>query len=153
VLELWGNTPIAEPKFFEATKTAKPGELSVIAVRDLDVDAFNAFDVGILTERVHKKITNKIDDDGMYKTTPSMDSMKLPRTSQINTMKQIASNNQDDKAIEKELYKAIGLKKTDLTEWEQELVDEIFFAYVEAVDANIIGNVSDKTPFARYLKN
>ena len=73
VLESWGTTPIEEPVFSELIKTASIEELKLAAVKDLNIDDFDAIEIGTLANRVLKRITDKIDEDGKYKTTTNID--------------------------------------------------------------------------------
>jgi len=153
VLDSWGNTPVDEPEFFELTKSANLEELKATSVKDLDIDAFEALDIGTLANRVYKKVTDKIDKDGKYKTTANIDNVKLPKTTQLRALKKLAADGADSDVINKEILKISGVKKKDLIEWEQNLVIEMIFSYVQAVDKDTIGNYTDRTPFARYIKN
>jgi hypothetical protein len=152
-LESWGSTPIEEPEYFEASKTAKVEEIKEMAVKELDIDSFTAIDVGTFANRLYRQVTDKIDKDGMYKSTPSIDSVKLPKTTQVKKLKQMATDKIENEEIKKELFKIAGVNQEDITEWEAELIQEMMFGYIQAVDSDTMGKHSDRTPFARYLKN
>lgn len=152
-LESWGKTPIEEPEFFKKSEKPSLEELKELAIKDLNIDDFNALDIAVLADRVYKRITNKIDDDGRYKTTPNIDNVKLPRTSQLKALKKLATTNATNKKIDNEIFKIAGVKEKDLTQWEADLIKEMIFSYVSAVDSDTMGNYTDRTPFARYIKN
>jgi len=152
-LESWGKTPIEEPEFFKLTTTAKLEDLKLAAVKDLDIDAFDAIDIGTLANRVYRRITDKIDEDGKYKTTENIDKVKLPRTTALRELKKLAHDKVSDEKITKEIFKRAGAKEKDLSKWEVDLIKEMIFSYVQAVDNDTMGSYTDRTPFARYIKN
>ena len=152
-LESWGNTPIEEPEFFELSKSAKIEDLKIASMKELDIDAFDALSIGTFTNKLYKQISDKIDKDGMYKTTPNIDKVKLPKTTQLRKLKQMATDKIENKEIQKELFKIAGVNQKDITEWESDLIQKMIFGYVQAVDSDTMGNFSDRTPFARYIKN
>lgn len=155
VLDSWGNTPIQEPEFYELIN--KDGttidDVKAMAIKDLNADDFSALDVAALANRVRYKIIGKIDDDGMYKTTPKIDQIKLPSTSQLKHLKELLRAETPEPEFLKEMYKIAGINPDDITKWELELVEDMFINFTRAVDSSTLGNVVDKTPFARYLKN
>ena len=153
VLDSWGNTPIEEAEFFAATEGSQLEDLKVLVMKDEDIDAFSALDVGTLANRVYKKVTDKIDEDGKYKTTPNIDAVKLPKTSQLRALKKLAIDKETEETIDKEIFKIAGVKAKSLTKWEVDLVRAMTFDYVQAVDKDTLGNYTDRTPFARYIKN
>lgn len=152
-LESYGNTPMDEPEIFELAKTAKIEDIKEKVVKELDIDSFSAIDIGTLANRVYKQITDKIDKDGMYKTTPSIDRVKLPKTTQLRKLKQMATEEIEIEKIEKELFNIAGVNQEEITEWEADLIRDMTFGYVQAVDSDTLGKFSDRTPFARYIKN
>ena len=152
-LDSWGKTPVDEPEFFELSSKANLEDLKTASVKDLDIDIFDALDIATLANRVYKQITEKIDKDGKYKTTPNIDQVKLPKTSQLRSLKKLAHDKADNEKIDKELFKIAGVKQKDLTQWEADLIKEMMFSYVQAVDKDTLGSYSDRTPFARYMKN
>lgn len=155
VLDSWGNTPIQEPEFYELIN--KDGttldEVKTMALKNLNADDFSALDVAALANRVRHKIIGKIDDDGMYKTTPKIDQIKLPTTSQLKHLKELAQTEMSSKDFSNEIYKIADINPKDATEWELMLVEDMFTDFARAVDNNTLGNIIDKTPFSRYLKN
>lgn len=152
-LESWGNNPVDESEYAKNIDTATLEEMKMSAIKDLNIDDFNAIDIAVLSDRVYKKITNKIDDDGKYKTTPNIDKAKLPRTTQLRAIKKLATDEVAEEKIYKEIFKIAGVKEKDLSKWEADLIKEMFYAYVQAVDSDTMGSYTDRTPFARYIKN
>ena len=158
-LESWGITPIEEPEFFAGLEGATLEDIKAMAIKDLDIDAFDALDVATFASRVHNQIISKIAKDGKYKTTPNIDKVKLPKTSQLRKLKEMSKGEdaKDDKArndaVKKEMFTIIGVDESSLSKWESNLVQEMIFAYIKAVDNDTIGKFSDRTPFARYIKN
>ena len=155
VLDSWGSSPHEEPEFynFMSKSGTTLDEVKLKALKDANEDDFSALDVANLANRVRYKITGKIDDDGMYKTTPNIDMVKLPKTSQLRELKKLAKENTSQKDLSKEIFKIAGVDAEKLTEWEATLVDEMITAFSQAVDNNTLGNTADRTPFARYIKN
>ena len=152
-LKTWGKTPIDESEFFELSQTATFEEMKAASVKDLNIDDFDALDIATLTNRLFKQITNKIDDDGKYKTTPNIDKVKLPKTTQLKAIKDLAISDAGEEKLAKEIFKVAGVKAKDLSDWEVALVTEMTYAYIQAVDSDLMGSFSDRTPFARYLGN
>ena len=152
-LESWGKTPIEEPEFFKMTEAATLEEMKEVAVKDLDIDSFDAMEIGTFTNRVYKQITEKLDEDGKFKTTPNIDNVKLPKTTQLRELKKLAVAQASEEKIDKEIFKIAGVKQKDISKWESDLVKTMIFSFVTAVDRDTIGNYSDRTPFARYIKN
>lgn len=155
VLDSWGKTPIEEPEFYEMITNQKTTfeQAKEMAVKDIDIDAFDAIEIGTLASRVQQKIVNKIDEDGKYKTTPMISEIKLPRTTQLKELKKMASEKATDDQINKKIFEIAGVEESELSKWESELVKEMFVGYSNAVDKDTVGAYSDRTPFARYLKN
>lgn len=164
-LESWGKTPIEEPEFFKLATSGTLEDVKAAAVKDLNIDDYNAVDIGTLASRVSNQIQGKIDADGKYKTTPNIDQVKLPRTTQLRALKKLATVATDvadevgitgDTVEEKmttEIFKIAGVKQEDLTDWEEDLIKNMFYSYIQAVDNDTLGSYSDRTPFARYIKN
>lgn len=155
------DTPIGEPELFKAIKeeTALEFKLTLFKHFRLDVDDFDLADSTEAVIAAIKKITDKKDSDGSYKSTPMLDTVKLPRTTQVQELMSIANNKEltnkeiDEKAKSK-AYEIAGVKKEDLTKWESELVWEMFLGFVSAnTDAVSMRQAFDRTQFARYLKN
>lgn len=154
VLQAWGTTPIDEPEMFDLIMNQPLEDVKVKAMRELNVDDFSALDVSTLAHRVINRITSKTDEDGKFKTTPALDSMKLPKTSGLREIKQMIVDQADVKDIEQKAFDLVGFSDRNLiTAWEQDLVLEILKDFINAVDSDALGGVADRTPFARYLKN
>ena len=152
-LESWGKTPIEEPEYFEASKTAKIEDMKTIAMKELDIDLFDALDVATFTSRLYSQIIDKIDEDGKYKTTPNIDNVKLPRTTQLRKIKQMATDKVANEEILEEIFNIAGIEQESVSDWESDLIRDMMFGYIKAVDEDIMGRYSDRTPFARYIKN
>ena len=152
-LESWGKTPIEEPEFFELTQTATFEDLKDAAIKDLNIDDFNSLDVATFADRVYKRVTDKIDEDGKYKTTANIDKVKLPRTTQLKALKKLVIDDAGEEKVNKEIFKIAGVKEKDISEWEANLIKDLTYSFVQAVDRDVVGNYSDRTPFARYIKN
>lgn len=153
VLDSWGNTPIDEPEFAKMIED-NPLELDTLAIKDLNIDDFNTLDIGLFVNKVRSKVIDYIDDDGKYKSTKNIDKAKLPRTSELKALRKMASEDGAvDMEINEEVLKVAGLKKKDLSTWEQNLVIQMVMAFANAVTQTTLGNYADRTPFARYIKN
>ncbi len=156
VLDTWGNTPIEEPEFFELLY--KEGttleQVQEAAAKNINTDDYNAVSIAILASEVRKKIENKTDKDGIYKTTPAIDRIKLPKVSQIKTLKKIA-NTEDitDQQLNEEIFKIAEVKEKDISKWEADLIVDMYLSYIRLVDSGTIGAIADISPFTRYLKN
>jgi len=87
VLNSWGTSPIEESDMYALIKSAGIEDVKEIAVRTVDIDAFSALDISTLTHKVIQRISNHTDADGVFKTTPKLSAVKLPRTSQIKELK------------------------------------------------------------------
>ncbi len=156
VLNTWGYTPIEEPEFFELLY--KEGttleQVQEAAAKNINTDDYNAVSIAILASEVRKKIENKTDKDGIYKTTPAIDRIKLPKVSQIKTLKKIA-NTEDitDQQLNEEIFKIAEVKEKDISKWEADLIVDMYLSYIRLVDSGTIGAIADISPFTRYLKN
>jgi len=158
VLDKIGNTPLDEPEIFNAKSVHKTIR---VVMGDLNIDDFSAADVSNLTKEAYIKVSSIVDDDGYYKTTPAIDKVKLPKTTEIEQLVDCAKLHVDeatdpDKAqqeIENKIFEIAGVDKNTLTDWEKEVVTTMTYSYMEAVASNTISEASDFTPFAKYLKN
>lgn len=156
VLNSWGNTPLEEPEFFELLY--KEGttleQVQEAAAKNINTDNYNAIEIAILANEVRKKVENKTDKDGVYKTTPAIDKIKLPKVSQIKALKKVA-NKEDitDKEINYEIFKIAEVIEAEITKWEADIITEMYFSYIKLVDNGTIGNIADISPFSRYIKN
>jgi len=153
VLNSFGSNPLDEKEFYEIFSDGNKFKIETASARGLDVDDFNAVEIAQLANRVIHKVTSKLDDDGIYKTTPNIDKMKLPKTSQLGELTQMTQDGKSEEELMKKAYEYAGLSEGDLTEWEAHLVQDIVLAYMSAVNQQLIDNVSNITPFSRYLKN
>jgi hypothetical protein len=157
VLNSWGTTPIEEPAFakllIEKGTTAE--QIKEVSAKDLDLDLYNALDIATLAAKVRSKIMDKIDEEGKYKSTPLIDKCKLPKTSQIKTLKQMVIDKKEEAELNSFIYISTGIEELELnlTEWEADLIREMTISYINGVDQDTLGNYIDRTPFARYLGN
>lgn len=153
IMDSWGNTPIEEPELFALIESGSMHEVSEFAIKNGDLDAFNSIDINVFTRRVIRKVTLKVDNDGVFKSTAKTDKMLLPTMSKIKMIREKARAQHSVSEVEDEVFNAVGLTKDDLSKWEQELVLDLVTAFIKAGDAASIGEHVDRTPFARYLKN
>jgi len=156
-LELIKTTPIDEPELqtaFESENTFA-FRTTVCKKLDIDVDAYDAATITELTIAVLNKFRDKIDVDGMYKTTPNLVNMKMPKTSQIqDIMDLVAKDEVTNEMFETKIFEIAGINKDILSKWEKELVDGVYNHFVTANnDSFALKQAIDKTPFSRYLKN
>lgn len=153
-LETLGNTPLDEPEIYETIIKADEDKLRSILFKDMKEDDFDLFDITDFTIAVTKKVTDSIDEDGMFKTTPALDKMKLPRSSDMKDIRQMLNNNASELKLSNKFYKIAGLDKKDLTDWEQSLFTRISIDFMNATASAVqMRQAVDRTPFARYLKN
>lgn len=153
-LNEWGNNPVVESDMYALIKSAPLEDVKEVAIRKLNLDDFSALDISTFTARVIDRITSKTDADGIYKTTPTLDGMKLPRTSAIRSIKQMILDGKEQDEIEAKAFETVGFAdRSVLTDWEQELVLNLLKDFITAADSDALGAMADRTPFARYLKN
>lgn len=153
IYDSWGNNPIEEPELAEAIKEGTILKVKRMILKGKDIDAFEALEVSHLARLVIKKVTWMIDDDGKYKVTPNTMNAKLPKTSQVDFLIEFSKENLKDAALKPKILEMAGLDVGVLTEWESELIMSIYVEYVKAVQSDTIASATDRTPFARYLKN
>lgn len=150
ILNTIGSSPIEEPELYAAINTMKPMEYAKLSLKGANRDDFDALDIGLFVNRVFLKITSYVDEEGRYKSTPALDKMKLPTTSSIVKIQEAA---EDKDGFEPSVSDALGLDFAVLTDWEKGLAMEMASAFIAAVNGALLGNVVDRTPFGRYLKN
>lgn len=156
-LELIQTTPIEEPELqtaFESENTFA-FRTTVCKKLDINVDDYDAATITELTIAVLKRFRDKIDADGMYKTTPNLANMKLPKTSQMQEIMEMITNGElKEETFLDKIFEIATIKKENLTEWEKELVDEIYGSFIKTNNESYaMKQAIDKTPFSRYLKN
>ncbi len=160
-LDALGNTPIAEPDLYKATREDK-----ITLAKELltvkQISSFKASEVGDFIYAVEQKITSLKIEDGTFKSTPNTEDCSLPnfleadelvrtgiKEQKIRTELTGASLVKDNKRVKKltdELEKNLkrtearafeiaGLDPEVLTEWEKLLVTSQIFA--SAINASL----------------
>lgn len=152
-LDTLGDTPIAAPEAFSALEKEDPNAFTKACSNGVDLDAYDAVEAGTFIARCRNKILSDVDKDGVFKTTPNLDKMRLPKLSEVRKYSDMAKNGTSEEDLVKHITETIGLGKAKLTEWEQSLVKSIITSYTQVTTDAFIGKVTDRTPFARYLKN
>lgn len=150
------NTPIDEPELYKAIQEENTFVFRVELFKkvNLNIDDFDAIEVGEFMVAVVNKITDLVDEDGMFKVTPNTVNMKLPKTTQLYDFFKLAESGVDAKIVVAKAYEIAGLVKENLTVWEQQLVEETYISFVNINnDITSFKRAVDKTPFARYIKN
>lgn len=150
------NTPIDEPELYKAIQEENTFVFRVELFKklNLNVDDFDAIEVGEFMVAVVNKITDLVDEDGMFKVTSNTVNMKLPKTTQLYEFFKLAESGVDAQVVVEKAYEIAGLVKENLTIWEQQLVEETYISFVNINnDITSFKRAVDKTPFARYIKN
>ena len=156
VLNTWGNTPIEEPELYDLLYKAGTTleQVQEATAKNINPDDYSAIDIAILASEVRKKVENITDKDGVYKTTPTIDKIKLPKVSQIKTLKKMATTEDiTDEKLNEEIFKIAEVKSKDISKWEANLIVDMYLSYIRLVDSGTIGSIADISPFSRYLKN
>lgn len=151
VLDETGSNPIEEKALYELLKTYDNTykgisnimiDVCELALKDKDVNIVEQpiEQMAEFTALLRGKITPIKDEDGIYKTTPdtrdlmlpniyqARDLIKIREESNANIIKSIGNENskevqeEQDKIFKDFLWEISGLKKENLTEWEQILV-------------------------------
>ena len=151
VLDETGSNPIEEKALYELLKTYDNTykgisnimiDVCELALKDKDVNIIEQpiEQMAEFTALLRGKITPIKDEDGIYKTTPdtrdlmlpniyqARDLIKIREESNANIIKSIGNENskevqeEQDKIFKDFLWEISGLKKDNLTEWEQILV-------------------------------
>ena len=135
ILEKVKNNPIDEPEIFELNKKVENQEASIIELvlkflTEEELDKHSADDISFLAGKIARKVSNKKDDNGVFKTTPNTSTWERPKPSQVMKFEKLqnkkAENEKAGKKKQKDLedliYKSCKIDKSKLTEWEQELV-------------------------------
>lgn len=148
------DTPLLEPKLFsilENDTMRLEGFTKALSAR-VDLDAFDALTASEFISAARHKILDKKDKDGVFKATPAIDQMKLPRISVVKELSEQCMVLDAPEFTELALSVS-GLTAEALSNWERELVSEILLSYAVAYATSLGGIMPDRTPFARYLKN
>jgi len=137
-LDKVGNNPMEEPEIFKIIEEVKGIQSSLDILdtfKDIDSEKFSAKQISHFIRKVSEKIQFIKDEDGNYKSTKNTENCDLPSFKQATVIYRLAEEKLDSKTtkkrkeeIEKEedalIWKVAGLKKDNLTEWEQTLVSE-----------------------------
>lgn len=151
-LDKFGDTPIAEPVLYKALQEQDMGKFADLCSVGIAIDEHDAVTSSTFIARVRNKILTRVDKDGVFKTTPMLEKMCLPTLSAIRNFSEVNQGKTSD-TLETELMKLVGLVGVELSLWEKELVNELGLSYAQATTDALLGRVTDRTPFARYLKN
>jgi len=151
-LDKFGDTPITEPLLYGALQGGSMDEFATMCSIGLDLDAVDAVVAGTFIARVRTKILLDVDKDGVFKTTPALEPMRLPKLSEVRSFADTAQGRPEEE-LQVEVLRLVGLENAELSAWEKELVRNIVIAYTHATTEALLGRATDKTPFARYLKN
>jgi hypothetical protein len=128
-----GDNPLKEPELYKLIETnPRPSEVFKKAAPKLKMSAFKSREVAEFIDAVKNKVTDFFDDDGNPKITEATKDCDMPDFEQAEeifySIKEMmeTGNVEEVKKIEAKItrliWKVSGLKKTDLTQWEQELV-------------------------------
>lgn len=149
------DSPILEPELYavlEKDDLRLEGFTQAIAGA-VNLDDFDAIIASEFVSRCRFKILNTTDKDGVFKSSPTLDNVSLPKMSVI---KQLAEDWNKGMTVEAFTDRAVEVavpSGTVLTEWERNLVGELYLSYAVSFVNSIKGVVTDRTPFSRYLKN
>jgi hypothetical protein len=156
-LDTIGDTPMAETVLYKSIQEENTFSFKVKLFQkfDLDIDAFDLFETTEFMIEVTRKITDKVDNDGVFKTTESLKTIKLPRASQLESlMKMFTEEGMQVETVRTKMFEIAQVDATSLTDWEKDLVWDMYMAFVTAnSNAITLRQVIDKTPFGKYLKN
>jgi len=151
-LDKFGDTPIAEPKLHAALQSGDRDEFAKLCSVGVNLDDYDAIEASTFVSRVRTKILTDMDKDGVFKTTPLLDSMRLPKLSEVRAFSDSVEG-KGEAELEESMMELIGLSGVELSKWEKDLVRSIVISYTQATTDALLGKVTDRTPFSRYLKN
>ncbi len=155
-LNTFGNNPLEESELYKAMKTETIEDLKfkIFESKDKNIDDFDTLAASEFASELIKRITNKIDEDGRYKVTPKLENVTLPKSTQLRELKKLATESKDNDDVSNMIFKIAGVKKEDLSDWEQEVIMGMYLDFSRASDnALLTKQAVDRTPFAGYLKN
>lgn len=148
-LSTFGNTPIAEPKIYEAIQKADEEGPSVVALAALSEDEiikYPATAMGDFIFALTTRISSPTDETGVYKKTPNTEACRQPNFIESDRLRVLMVKKEDkarelvqaptEEAKEKALeafkvavnevvdyaFTISGLTKDNLSDWEQALV-------------------------------
>lgn len=141
-----GNTPISEPKVYEAIESGDPITVALNTLTEDEIRQFSAVEIGSFVHAVTQRIKEYRLDDGTFKTTPATEECRVPNFIEADKLRKafvkqldiISKLESANSAKEKDaLLKASakmtteldtllmdisGLDKSELTDWEKGLV-------------------------------
>lgn len=92
-LDLLGNTPIAEPKIYDAILASEEDGKAVIALAVLTEDEivkYSAKDIGNFIYAVENRVKNIQDENGNFKFTPLTEGCKIPNFLESDQLQRLA---------------------------------------------------------------
>lgn len=126
VLDLVGNTPIAEPEIAEILEAKVVKKTKVVKLAfskldgDLNIKDFPAVEIAEFFSKLTSKIMNKKNEDGVFKSTPNTENLNLPDFEEVEDIfeiiVQLNTNSQQQDEIQKNLKNGIDV--------EQEIIDK-----------------------------
>lgn len=152
-LDKLGDTPIAEPKAYAELEKSDMNGFTEVVAAGVDLDLYDAVTASTFIARARTRILTDVDKDGVFKTTPALDKMRLPKLSEVRAYSDMAKDGASEEDLVKHIMATVGLADATLTDWEQDLVKAIVTTYTQVTTDAFLGKVTDRTPFARYLKN
>lgn len=149
-LDAVGDTPISEPDRY---KMLQDNNRSGFFRSFEGVNGFDALEVGTFLSRATSRIMSFVDADGVFKTTPSLAEMRLPKMDEIYNITDLTEAGATEGDLEALVYPMVSVDPLVLSDWEKQLCKEIVSNFIRSSAGAAIGLASDKTPFSRYLKN
>jgi len=160
-----GNTPIDEPKIFEAIgNQSKDGMIPIVnlTLTREEAVAHSAEEIGDFIYEVIRKITSNRDEDGNFKSTQNTKECDMPDVFKVDELlkkiikveelrqryittepsrskKTEEKYDKASKELQDEVFESTGLKKDTLTDWEQLLVMEMTYATIKGCKAHSMG--------------
>lgn len=150
------DTPIDEPQLFAILQKDNMNLIGFTEAitSSVNLDDFDALTASEFISRARLKILSKTDKDGVFKSTPSIDQVKLPRMSMVKKLAEAVNQDMPQAEFTDLAVSLAGIPESvSLTSWERDLIGEMFLAFAISYLTSLSGVASDRTPFARYLKN
>lgn len=118
IIDALGNTPVAEPKIAELFANGESTKADVINAilsdHDLKIKEFNAIEMATFFNEVYKKIFDKKDVDGVFKSTPNTENMEMPDFEEVEDFINLANELEGLKQVQTELTdKLVNGERTD----------------------------------------
>jgi len=145
-LDALGNTPVAEPKVYEAINSGDAITVALNVLSEDEIKKYEAVEIGTFIHEVEQKITGYKDANGIFKSTPNTEDCRLPNFMEADQIRKLfikqntlmkewgaASDAKAKAKISKSLGETSealsalimgisGLDTESLTDWEQALV-------------------------------